>query len=77
MPGKIKDMVAITPGRRGRGRPKVFDGVARRVFVFLPEELHEACERMRQEHSLGSFGEAHRQLLREAALARGLIRPRK
>ena len=75
MAGKIPNMVAEAERKDARGRPRKVEKGAPRVQVLLPDDLCVAARRMMQERKL-NFHDAIRELVREAAEARGFVEPR-
>ena len=73
MAAKIPYMVAAA---RKPGRPRRFEQNAYRAQIFLPDDLRNAAEVLKTQRKLPDFAEACRELMREAAEARGLVEPR-
>jgi len=74
-PAKLSNMVVEMPKRKP-GRPRKFASGSR-IQIVIPDDLRKAAIRMQEDRQLVDLPDALRELLREAAEARGLVKPRK
>jgi hypothetical protein len=75
VPAKVPNMATSLPKPRV-GRPRKFSGKSLPVQLRIPEDLQRAAQRVQQDRKI-EFPDAIRELLREAAEARGLVDRRK
>jgi hypothetical protein len=68
-------MVTANPKRPGR--PRRFPEGTRVANVLIPPDLRQATVQFQRKRLIADFNEAIRELMREAAEANGLIKPRK
>src|SRR5438309_8622629 len=71
---KLRRMVAEVEKRKP-GRPRKFAGPAPRVMIQFPSDILEAAMRVQESREVGSFHDVIRELVREAAESRGLVKP--
>jgi hypothetical protein len=73
-PDKVPNKMVVSAAKPRMGRPQKFPPDDRiSTHLIIPKDLRRAAEILQTERKLGNFHDAIRELLREAAEARGLV----